>query len=505
MPARLPSTKRAKISNDVLIAILEKMDSISLFNTCLAFERVYYLVMQVQSLRYKYELVRNGFKDGQLSHRARPPFHRLQLLLNFKKSWPKLSWSAEQKERIPLHRSFGVSGGFCYHSGTQSITISELPTFRIERPNGQTRHLKYNTTPQADCIAIDALQSLIVVVQTISGPDGSIELRLKVRNLWTFEKHPGTASALRSYLTHVNNSNLPVERTSAIISGNYLVVTIEFSGGVARHLLVDWRTHESMWHDDQDVVILNSGRMLGVLKVHGRLVLHLYNIADVRKREVLREYELPPIWADAIMKFARNTAPSSHYAAASKAMFYTDPDTRVLMLTAKFPGSNPNTPLYWMFASESFFRPTQHADRRSVRWQDLLQFCLVKELSANQVVGSPQVVGSRVVYLEKNGMRGPHGSEHSRLCGITFSRSTEPQPPQSKQWAKSGMYSSLSVFEVVREFSESVTGGLPVEDVQVTEDNIILLLKKIPDWKPINILTFGEPVTPHAVQYHPAL
>ncbi|KAF9038470.1 hypothetical protein BJ165DRAFT_1531560 [Panaeolus papilionaceus] len=507
MPARLPNTKRPRISNDVLITILENMDPVSLYRTCQAFSRVYYLVMQVQSLLYKFELASLGLKDGPLSHRARPPFQRLQVLLKFKENWPKLAWSEEQKVSIPPNHNFGVSGGFLYHSGTQSIDLAELPSWRIETPDGhdKTRHLKFNGTSQADCIAVDALQHLIVVVQTVGGPNGHIELRLKFRNLWKYDKHSRAAAASYSCLNHVNQ---PVESTTAQISGNHLAVTIKFAGGLTKHLLLDWCTHASMWIDEQDIIILDSTRMLGVGKLHGKLAIHLYNISDMRRISIMREYDLPPVWTNAVMRFAQNTAPNSRLSSASRAMFYTDPDSRVLTLTAQVPGPNGGA-IHWMFIDESFFRFTLNADRQTVPFSYWNQFCLIKELRGTQIIGSPQVVGNRVVYLERDDSRADRGGERLRLGVLNFSRLAEPQPPSSKQWTLIGKYSALRVSEGSREFSHSVTNGLAVKDIRATEDNIILILDKLSSCQPINILTFGEPVSRHPVrhevQYHPSL
>ena len=71
------------------------------------------------------------------------------------------------------------------------------------------------------------------------GPDGQIGLRLKIRNLWTFDKHPGSISAHYDCPTQVAQQ---VDYVSIAICAARMVVSIEFSGGIMKHLLMDWCT-----------------------------------------------------------------------------------------------------------------------------------------------------------------------------------------------------------------------------------------------------------------------
>ena len=71
------------------------------------------------------------------------------------------------------------------------------------------------------------------------GPNGEIGLRLKIRNLWTFDKHPASASAQFDCPTQVAQ---PVDCVSIAICAARMVVSIEFSGGIMKHLLMDWCT-----------------------------------------------------------------------------------------------------------------------------------------------------------------------------------------------------------------------------------------------------------------------
>ncbi|KDR80694.1 hypothetical protein GALMADRAFT_60553 [Galerina marginata CBS 339.88] len=474
MPHREPTLKRYRISNDVLILILEKLNPVTLHKTCQAFRRVYQLVMEFQHLRYRFELAVVGMRDGPVSNSTRSsPLIRLQLLMAYKKDWPSLNWTDEQKVRVPdTATQVDVSGNFLYYVGTQSLDLIELPSCRTGCPPSQTRHLKYNTTPQADCVAIDPLQSLIVTSQTYAGPGGQIGLRLKIRNLWKFDKHPRASSPYYDCSTHVAQ---PVDKVSIVVCGNRMVVTLDFIGGLTKHLLLDWCTLQAMWLEEQDVVLLNSYFLLGVRKVHGKMVLYLYNIFDMRNVAIEREYELPPIWAKSTMRFARNTAPNNDVCTPSNALFCSDPSARVLLLAAKQTGPN-GSGMHWMFINESFFRPTSHADRRSVPWSYWSQFCLIKDLQMNAVVGNPQVVGSRVVYLEKDGTRSSRGHERSRLSIIDFSPYAEISTPPTKTWTLIGKMSVLRPNESHRDFPSATTNGLAVEGICATEDNVVVLL-----------------------------
>ena len=204
------------------------------------------------------------------------------------------------------------------------------------------------------------------------------------------------------------------------------------------------------------------------------MALYLYNITDMRKVFIEREYELPPIWTNAVMRFGKNSAPNTDISTPSNALFYSDPSARVLLLSAKQPGDS--AAMHWMFVHESFFRPTTHDDRRAVPWTYWSQFCLIRELHSSLVIGNPQVVGSRVIYLEKDGTRSGSGNERTRLKIIDFAPYAEVPPPSTKAWTLLGKYSSIKPGEYQRDFSPSTTNGLAVGGICVTEDNIILVL-----------------------------
>jgi len=132
--------------------------------------------------------------------------------------------------------------------------------------------------------------------------------------------------------------------------------------------------------------------------------------------------------------------------------------------------------MHWMFINESFFRPTSHPDRRMVPWSYWSQFCLIRELNQDVVVGNPHVVGSRVVYLEKDGTVSNRGTDRTRLRVIDFAPYAEIPAPPPGLWSLVGKYSPLKPSETHREFPPASTGGLAVESIRATEDNVVLVL-----------------------------
>ncbi|KAF4611232.1 hypothetical protein D9613_006999 [Agrocybe pediades] len=488
MPHRVATYRRYKISDDVLILILLKLDPIPLSRVCQAFQRAYFLVMKFQPLRYVFELSCFGMKDGPAPHTLRPSFTRLQLLMAYEAEWPRLNWSNEQKVKVPATSAhIDISGGFLYYTGDQSINLLELPSCRTGRPPSHTRHLKFNTAPQADSVAIDASQSLIITGQTAMAQNGQIALRLKIRNLWSFEKHPNTPAP---YFDCETQASLPVANMFIAVSGNRIVTSLNFVDGLARHLILDWHTFRATWFDDLDVSLLNSNRLLGVKRSQAKLSLVLYNVSDISHIMVEREYELPPIWMRSNMKFGQNSAPKNDVSIPPTALFYPDPEARMMLLSASQTGA----PTHWLLISETFFRATAHSDRRLVPWTFWSQFCLIKEFPIGSFVGTPQVVGSHITYLEKDIRGGRGGVERSRLGLLDFASHNTGTVPLSKSWTMIGKMAPITPKENFREFPSATTNGLPVKKICATEDNIIVILEKHGDIQPVNVLTFGVPV-----------
>lgn len=229
------------------------------------------------------------------------------------------------------------------------------------------------------------------------------------------------------------------------------------------------------WLEEQDVVFSNPYLLFAVKRLNSKVTLYLYNISNMDKVFIEREYELPPIWNNCTMRFLRNSVPNSQRAIPSNALFCSDPSARVLVLSAMPEGSGA-TSMHWMFINESFFRPTSHEDRRVVPWAYWSQFCLIKELQLDLLAGTPQVAGSRVLYLEKDGSRSATGRYRTKLKAIDFAPSSDVSSSSPKAWSLLGQYATLKPGEYQRDFSSTTTNGLAVENVHATEDNIVFLL-----------------------------
>ncbi|TFK29685.1 hypothetical protein FA15DRAFT_699944 [Coprinopsis marcescibilis] len=491
MPHRVPTSGRYRISNDVLVLILEHFDPSSLFKTCQAFSRIRELVKHFHHLRYKLELALAGMTDGVLTYAKRPPMMRLQILEAYKKDWPRLNWTAEQKLSIPATAGlYKVSGDFIIYAPSNMIQLMELPSCRLNRTPTLTRHLQYDTAPQADAIVVDTSQSLIVTGHAIAGPAGQVGIRLKIRNLWKFDRHPHAPAPF--YECPVQTTQ-PIQKMSLSVSGSRLVVTLRFSDGRAKQLLLHWRTFAAMWMEEHDVHFLNSNYLLGTKVYRGKPVIHLYNVTDPTRVFIEREYELPNHWSNAELKFMPNLASTFDTTPASRALFFADPLNRVLVLTAK-QANDDQIPAQWLVINESYFRPTTRPDRRLVSWNQWANFCLVKNIPAFPVVRDPQVIGNRIVYLESDSSAHGGRAGTNRLSLIEFPPFPDPHRAAPRGvWTHIGQQSALIPNEYSKDISSNVTRGAGIESMDATEDNIVLFLEPRHGIKEVYLMTFGVP------------
>lgn len=216
--------------------------------------------MESQTLRYTFELAVTGMKDGPGTQAPTSSLGRLELLLAYKAQWPTLGWSHESPMRVNNPGRVGVSGGFLHeiwNNGAQyTLQLTELPSARSGHPPAMPRQLRFNTT-QLESVAVDNNQALIVTSHVLrwvlippcrqpshrstllSSQNGQIGVRLNIRDLWTFGKHPRASSPVYDFST---NSSLRIVNVSIIICGGKTVISLECVGGRIRHLLLDWRS-----------------------------------------------------------------------------------------------------------------------------------------------------------------------------------------------------------------------------------------------------------------------
>ncbi|EAU90486.1 hypothetical protein CC1G_00870 [Coprinopsis cinerea okayama7 len=491
MPHKLPTTGRYRISNDVLITILEYFDPNSLYRTCKVFPRVYDVVIHFQHLRYKFELAVSGMADGVLSLVKRPPQLRLQLLGAYRRDWPVLNWTAEQKLQLPASANlFTVSAEFLIHGNAHALQLQELPSTRLHRPPSQTRHVQYGTAPQSDAVVVDPSQGLLISGFGITGPAGQIGIRLKIRDIWKFDKHPHAPAPFYECPVQVQ---VPIQKMTLSICGSRLAVSLKFANGTAKQLLLDWRSFRAMWMEEHDVHFLSVKYLLGAKVYQGTPVIHLYNIMDLPRVFIEREYELPSHWANAELNFLPNSTLTIDGVPNPRALFFSDPLVRVLVLTAK-QISDPQGPAQWLMINESYFRPTSRPDRRHVPWVHSANFSLIRNVPALPVVRSPQVVGNRVIYLESDAPSSAGRGYSTRICTIEFPAYPEHRPSTRGGWAYVGPQSALVPKEFSKELSTSITRGAVVEVMSVTEDNIVFFLEPRHGMREVFLMSFGASI-----------
>lgn len=71
----------------------------------------------------------------------------------------------------------------------------------------------------------------------LSGQNGQIGVRLHLRELWTFGKHPRTSTVVYDFTAGSSR----IANMSMIICGQKLIISIESASGRMKHLLLNWR------------------------------------------------------------------------------------------------------------------------------------------------------------------------------------------------------------------------------------------------------------------------
>ncbi|KAF7370513.1 F-box domain-containing protein [Mycena sanguinolenta] len=497
---------RYRISDDVLTLILGWLDPRSLLMATKAFKRIYAIVMAYHSLRYTFELAVSGMRDGAAPRAVAPLIGRLHLLMSYRTDWPRFNWTHEYKMQIVTPSHIGTSSGFIHqirpHGVYDTLEITELPSCRTGRSPTLTRRLRF-TSPPIETICIDASQALVIAAHIfwqvfiinkrphnskpkLCSQGGIVGVQLHFRDLWTFGKHP---RALAESYEIPTQSAKPVFRAAISIFGSKMAMTLEFVGGKVHHLIMDWRNFGARWIDDQDVRLLDEDLLLVVCK-RGPMI-NLCSISNIANMVVLRQYELPAMWTNSTITLCANHSP--HLPPAS-ALFYSDPAHRILVISAK--PTPKSTSCSWLFVNEAYFRAAapSRRDRFAVPWSVWGQYCLIKDLfRSGAAVRGPYVVGSRVVFLEPEA-RARAGA--GTLNAIEFVPFPENPARLDPSWSTVGPRSPLFPSETARRLPSSAVEHYAVDDIGVTEDNIVLFLELRPGFRPVNILTFGAPSGP---------
>lgn len=196
MPHKVATSRCYRISDDVLLLILEKLSPSTLYRFCQvcthvmkwnlcsldfclqAFERIYVLVSRFDHLKYRHGLGLVGMKDGPVPYSTCPPKLRQQILMAYKVDWPRLRWDNENQVRAPaIATKVSVTGGFLYYVANQGLYLLELPSSRNRKSTTQTRQFMYGTTPDARCVLVDPMLSLIVTSHVITQVQSPLQNR----------------------------------------------------------------------------------------------------------------------------------------------------------------------------------------------------------------------------------------------------------------------------------------------------------------------------------------
>lgn len=313
-------------------------------------------------------------------------------------------------------------------------------------------------------------------------------IQLKLRDMWTFDKHPKALHHAFDFQVPICAEYSRITDSSLAVCGSKLAITVKFLGGRFLHLLIDWNNFQTWVNDnpvtiftvlmpftqllkDHDIIFLNENLLLVVKHTNGRPVLNLYNISSIANITVDSEYELPESWNNCQIDICNNAAPSKDLTPATRALFYPDPSARMLCVVAKRAIASDPGPVHykWLFINASYFKPSRRGGLTSVPWTQWGNNCLIREVSQTSPIKGPYAVGTRFVYLEPTPNNG-----RPRLHTIGFIPYAEWKG--SATWSWRGQKVIMGPVEGSRDIPEKTAGGLAVEDVRVTEDNIVLFM-----------------------------
>ncbi|KAF9045667.1 hypothetical protein BDZ89DRAFT_1007886 [Hymenopellis radicata] len=460
-----------RVSDDVLISILEYLDPASLWNACKASQaltRIRRLVRDVSILRYRFELGLFGLKDGPLSHRRMPLSRRAHILTLYKHHWNMREPSKELTLTFNMPVVIGVAGRFIYeiqnHGVFNLLNLFELPSPRlIVAPTQPVPH----QCPNIEQVSIDQVQNLLMSIHAYTNSvNKQIALKVHFRDIRTKGGHPQAFAPEYDVSTQVTGQLVKIEST---ICGSRAIITIEFVGGKVQHLLLDWHTFQARWLKDMHLHFLDERTLLGTNKgPDGIPFIAVYDLQDVMRMAIKAQFLLPAEWSTQKVEFARSSSPKWDTRIPSNALFSVAPEWNMLVLTAK---STPQgSGQKWYCVPESFFRFLPRKKTAPVLWKEWNHICrrIMNVTNHTFVVYGPFTMGSRVVYVD-------YHDKTPRLCTMDLS-SFHPLE-DSIDTAKGQLderHRKIGDFPETRRPISS-----RVEDVKVTEDNIVLILVSV--------------------------
>ncbi|KAH7926051.1 hypothetical protein BV22DRAFT_390964 [Leucogyrophana mollusca] len=538
-----------KLSKELVLLILEELEPVSLLRFCQASHLIHSVAASCTALRYRYELALCGMRDGPPSNRS--PRVRLEQLLNYKRGWPTLAWSSEDRLRITPPTILGVTGRFLYQASENTLPnglfqwtlqIYELRSFRSALAD-PLRHCRFNIPFDIRQVAIDPSQDLMVLAELYFPTNNSaITARLHFLNLWTCHQHHRAAQLRFQFHTDWWGALPPGQRIliqQVVICGSVvgLSVRLEVEEGEATTelVLVNWHTsgprtrrysgdllsfdiiNESCLvvvshpddEDDEDgsgesVVTTWEKRPDGLyMNERGKRPpqINVYDINDAHDPPTprIRSYELPESWSTvSLMRISPNSSPRVNAEPTPGAFFYSDPSQRLLVISAEFPpeatppGCSRNIALV---LDESFLQPPGPGEE-IVRWNQWRSRCMIFNLP-DRAEGL-QAVGRRLVFFENVAEPGHSTVDSSSRVhmldlnpyAVDFLQSIVRSP---SPWRWNGPWTTITTVvprRSTRYIRTSTVEAYNITWIDATEDSIILY-NECEGQTSIRILTFG--------------
>lgn len=93
-----------------------------------------------------------------------------------------------------------------------------------------------------------------ILINISSGQNGDVGVRLQIRDLWTFNKHPRSPTFIYDFSA---GGPIPVSNMAIVICGDKLAISLEFTGAKTKHLLLNWRdiSQARVSHHQAEIII----------------------------------------------------------------------------------------------------------------------------------------------------------------------------------------------------------------------------------------------------------
>ncbi|KIK98236.1 hypothetical protein PAXRUDRAFT_824089 [Paxillus rubicundulus Ve08.2h10] len=439
------------LSGDIILMILEELDPLSLFHFCLASRVIHSIVGHSTALRYRYELSLCGMRDGPPGggYAARD---RLLSLLGYKRGWPTLSQTAEDRLRIAPPTIMGVSGTFLFHASQSPFNngfewvlhVYELRSFRMA-PKPRLPYYQHNVPFDIRKVAIDASQGLMVLAQVYFPPhqNSAIMAVLHIRNLYVCQEHQQATHPRLCFYTDWWGALPPGQRISieqVQICGSLVAVSIrlelETGEGTTELIVFNWRRggaplrtftsdilffdlisesrliilsqpDEDEDDDNGDSVVTTWERKSDGLYTSERgkrppriSVCDISRVLDHQLLPETRSYEFAEAWnAVSFMQICPNHSLKDNVSQSPGILFYNDPSLRLTAVTLDFqPHAIPSgcSRKMVILFDQSKLQSSEVED--TVRWEDWQKYCMVLNLPDR--ADAVQLAGRRLAFFE---------------------------------------------------------------------------------------------------------